>query len=282
MRLLRYGEKGQERPCVVYADGAIRDVSKFVTDFAGETVSCDALDRLKTLDLADAPVLPAGGRIGSPLASVRNFYCIGLNYRKHAEETGARPPVEPMLFNKAVNALSGPFDPVPYPRKSSSLDWEVEIGLVIGKTCRYIAKEDALLYVAGYFTANDISERDFQKSRGGQFVKGKSGTNFGPIGPYLVTADEVPDPNALGLTTKVNGDVMQNSNTSDMIFDVKTIISNLSQYLTLEVGDIILTGTPEGVGLGIKPDPVFLKTGDVVEVEVEGLGAQRIEIGDAE
>lgn len=282
MRLLRYGEKGSEVPCVLDAEGKIRDLSAHVSDFECETVSTEAIETLKGLDLSTLPELPVGSRIGSPLASVRNFYCIGLNYRKHAEETGARIPVEPMMFNKAVNALSGPFDEIPYPRNSSSLDWEVEIGLVIGRKCRYVDVEDALSYVSGYFTANDISERDFQKARGGQFVKGKSGTNFGPIGPYLVTADEVPDPNALALTTTLNGKVMQNSNTSDMIFDVKTIVSNLSHYLTLEVGDIILTGTPEGVGLGIKPEPVFMKTGDVVEVEVEGLGAQRIEIGATE
>ena len=279
MRLLRYGELGQERPCVLDETGAIRDLSAHVADFAGETVSLEAIDAIRELDLSQLPELPAAGRIGAPLARVANFFCIGLNYRKHAEETGAtRLPVEPMVFNKATGTLSGPYDDVPLPRGSQKLDWEVEIGLVIGRRCRYVSVDEALSYLSGYVTANDISERDFQKSRGGQFVKGKSGTNFGPIGPYLVTADEVPDPNALGLTTKLNGAVMQNSNTSDMIFDVKTIVSNMSQYMTLEVGDIILTGTPEGVGLGMDP-PQFMTTGDVIEVEVEGLGAQKITIG---
>ena len=163
MRLLRYGERGSEMPCALDASGGVRDLSDYVADFAGEAVSLETMDRLKALDLTSLPELPAGGRIGSPLASVPNFYCIGLNYAKHAEETGARPPVEPMLFNKAANALSGPFDTVPYPRNSSALDWEVEIGLVIGKTCRYVSEDDALSYISGYFTANDVSERDFQK-----------------------------------------------------------------------------------------------------------------------
>ena len=281
MHLLRYGAKGEERPAMMDDEGNIRDLSAHVDDFFGDHVAIEKIEMLKSLDVTDLPILPPGGRIGACLAKVPNFYCIGLNYRKHAEETGARIPVEPMLFNKAVNTLSGPFDEVPYPRNSSSLDWEVEIGLVIGRTCRYVEVDDALDYVSGYFTTNDFSEREFQKSRGGQFVKGKSGTNFGPIGPYLVTADEVPNPNALGLTTKLNGKTMQSSNTSDMIYDVKTIVSNLSQYMTLEVGDIIITGTPEGVGLGKDP-PLFMKTGDVVEVEVEGLGAQKITIGATE
>ena len=281
MHLLRYGAKGEERPAMMDDEGNIRDLSAHVDDFFGDHVAIEKIEMLKSLDVTDLSILPPGGRIGACLAKVPNFYCIGLNYRKHAEETGARIPVEPMLFNKAVNTLSGPFDEVPYPRNSSSLDWEVEIGLVIGRTCRYVEVDDALDYVSGYFTTNDFSEREFQKSRGGQFVKGKSGTNFGPIGPYLVTADEVPNPNALGLTTKLNGKTMQSSNTSDMIYDVKTIVSNLSQYMTLEVGDIIITGTPEGVGLGKDP-PLFMKTGDVVEVEVEGLGAQKITIGATE
>ncbi|MBR9653611.1 fumarylacetoacetate hydrolase family protein, partial [Thalassovita aquimarina] len=215
-------------------------------------------------------------RIGACLADVPNFYCIGLNYAKHAAEAGLALPSEPILFNKATSALSGPNDPVIIPRGSEKSDWEVELGVVIGKSALYVSEEDALDYVAGYCTINDMSERSFQMDRGGQWIKGKSAPTFGPTGPYLVTADEVPDPQALNLGLKLNGEVMQDSNTSDMVFTVRQIIANLTQFMELRPGDIIATGTPEGVGMGMKP-PRYLRPGDVMEVEIEGLGSQRQE-----
>ena len=275
MKFLRYGAKGQERPALMHEDGTIRDLSDHVSDFEGASVSIEVLNRLSALDASNLPVLDAGQRIGSVVKDTPNFFCIGLNYAQHAEETNSRIPVEPLLFNKATSALCGPYDDIPVPVGSTQLDWEVELGFVIGRECAHVSTADALSYVAGYFSANDVSERVFQKSRGGQFVKGKSGTNFGPIGPFLVTPDEVPNPNNLKVTTKVNGELRQNNSTSDMIFSVAEIISNLSQYMTLRVGDVVITGTPEGVGLGMKPEPVFLNKGDVVECEVEGLGSTK-------
>jgi 2-keto-4-pentenoate hydratase/2-oxohepta-3-ene-1,7-dioic acid hydratase in catechol pathway len=205
---------------------------------------------------------------------VPNFYCIGLNYAKHAAETGAEPPKEPIIFSKATSSLSGPFDPVVIPRNSVKADWEVELGVVIGREALYVSEADALSYVAGYCTINDVSEREFQIEKGGQWIKGKSAPTFGPTGPYLVTADEVGDPQKLGLTLSLNGEVVQDSNTDDMIFGVAKIISYMSQFMKLVPGDIIATGTPSGVGMGMKPQR-FLKPGDVMEIEVKGLGAQK-------
>lgn len=274
MKLLRYGPKGQEKPGCLDDDGNIRDLSMTISDFAGDSVSLAEIDRLKTLNPEALPLVEGAPRIGSCLADVPNFYCIGLNYAKHAAEAGMDIPKEPILFSKASSALSGPFDPVLIPRNSTKTDWEVELGVVIGKAASYVSEKDALSYVAGYCTINDVSERAFQIERGGQWIKGKSAPTFGPVGPYLVTADEIADPQNLSLSLRLNGDVMQNSSTGDMVFSVAEIISHMSQFMELRPGDIIATGTPEGVGMGFKPQR-FLKNGDVMELEVEGLGAQK-------
>ncbi|MCB1332642.1 MAG: fumarylacetoacetate hydrolase family protein [Roseivivax sp.] len=276
MKLLRYGPAGQEKPGILDADGNVRDLSGKVPDFAGAGVSVAALDAIRALDIATLPVVANPGRIGACLASVPNFFCIGLNYAKHAAESGMQPPKEPVVFNKATSALSGPFDPVIIPRASTKADWEVELGVIIGREALYVSEADALDYVAGYCTINDMSEREFQIERSGQWVKGKSAPTFGPVGPYLVTADEVPDPQALKVSLTLNGTVVQNSSTADMIFSVRQIVSHLSQFMKLQPGDIIATGTPEGVGMGMKPQR-FLKPGDVMEIEVQGLGRQRQE-----
>jgi 2-keto-4-pentenoate hydratase/2-oxohepta-3-ene-1,7-dioic acid hydratase in catechol pathway len=276
MKLLRFGPVGQEKPGLLDAEGRVRDLSAHVSDFAGATVSLEALDALKALDVASLPVVEEPGRIGCCLASVPNFFCIGLNYAKHAAESGMPVPSEPVLFSKASSALSGPFDPVVIPRGAEKGDWEVELGVVIGKYCSYVSEDEALDHVAGYCTINDVSEREFQLERGTQWIKGKSAPTFGPTGPYLVTADEVADPQKLDLSLKLNGEVVQASNTDDMIFTVREIISYMSRFMALQPGDIIATGTPSGVGMGMKPQR-FLKPGDVMEVEVAGLGAQRQE-----
>jgi len=274
MKLLRYGPAGQEKPAILDADGQVRDLSGHVADFAGAAVSLEALDAIRKIDISTLPVVANPGRIGACLASVPNFYCIGLNYAKHAAETGAEPPKEPIIFSKATSSLSGPFDPVVIPRNSVKADWEVELGVVIGREALYVSEADALSYVAGYCTINDVSEREFQIEKGGQWIKGKSAPTFGPTGPYLVTADEVGDPQKLGLTLSLNGEVVQDSNTDDMIFGVAKIISYMSQFMKLVPGDIIATGTPSGVGMGMKPQR-FLKPGDMMEIEVKGLGAQK-------
>ncbi|WP_425072850.1 fumarylacetoacetate hydrolase family protein [Sagittula sp. S175] len=274
MKLLRYGPVGQEKPGMLDAEGQVRDLSAHVSDFAGETVSRAALDKLRAIDVNSLPVVAEPGRIGACVASVPNFFCVGLNYAKHAAESGMAVPAEPILFNKATSALSGPFDDVVIPRGSEKSDWEVELGVVIGKEASYVSEADALDYVAGYCTINDMSERSFQIERGGQWVKGKSAPTFGPTGPYLVTADEVGDPQTLRVTLKLNGETVQDSETSDMIFTVAQIVSHMSQFMKLVPGDIIATGTPSGVGMGMKP-PRYLKPGDVMEIEVHGLGAQR-------
>ncbi|MCK4862177.1 MAG: fumarylacetoacetate hydrolase family protein [Rhodobacteraceae bacterium] len=280
MRFLRYGPKGQEKPGCLDADGNIRDLSMAISDFTGDTVSLAEMDRLKALNPEALPLVEGTPRLGSCLADVPNFYCIGLNYAKHAVESGMDIPKEPILFSKASSALSGPFDPVLIPRNSTKTDWEVELGVVIGKTASYVSEKNALSYVAGYCTINDVSERAFQIERGGQWIKGKSAPTFGPVGPYLVTADEISDPQGLSLSLRLNGDVMQNSSTSDMVFSVAEIISHMSQFMELRPGDIIATGTPEGVGAGLKPQR-FLKAGDVMELEVEGLGTQRQTVDNA-
>ena len=274
MKLLRYGPPGRERPAMLDADGQVRDLSAHVADLAGATVSLEALDRLRGIDPADLPLVAEPGRIGSCLASVPNFFCIGLNYARHAAETGAKAPPEPVIFSKATSALSGPFDDVVIPRGSVKSDWEVELGVVIGRETLYVSEAEALSHVAGYCTINDLSEREFQAERAGQWIKGKSAPTFGPVGPWLVTADEVPDPQNLRLWLSVNGTVVQDSTTADMIFTVAQIIASMSRYMKLMPGDVISTGTPAGVGLGMKP-PRFLKPGEVMELEVEGLGRQR-------
>lgn len=274
MKLLRFGPKGSEKPGILDAEGRVRDLSGKVAAFEGEGVSIEALKAIRAIDVASLPLVANPGRIGSCLASVPNFFCIGLNYAKHAVESGMEIPKEPVIFSKATSALSGPFDDVIIPRNSEKGDWEVELGVVIGRTALYVSEAEALDYVAGYCTINDLSERTFQIERGGQWIKGKSAPTFGPAGPYLVTADEVRDPQALNVMLRLNGDTVQDSNTSDMIFPVRKIVSYMSQFMELRPGDIIATGTPSGVGMGMKPQR-FLRPGDVMEIEVEGLGAQR-------
>jgi len=274
MKLLRYGEAGSEKPGILDADGQVRDLSAHTGDFEGAAVSIAALDALRAVDVNSLPVVAQPGRIGACLARVPNFYCIGLNYAKHAAETGAEPPTEPIIFSKATSALSGPFDPVVIPRGSTKPDWEVELGVIIGAETLYVSEADALAHVAGYCTINDMSERAFQIEMGGQWIKGKSAPTFGPCGPWLVTADEVADPQNLRVTLDLNGETVQNSNTDDMIFGVAQLVSYMSRFMKLMPGDIIATGTPAGVGMGMKPQR-WLQPGDIMEIEVEGLGRQR-------
>lgn len=273
MKFLRFGPMGSEKPGALDAQGNIRDLSAVTPDFQGQAVSNEALARLAMLDLNDFPIVEGSPRIGSCVADVPDYVCIGLNYAKHAAETGAKTPAEPIVFSKISSALSGPNDTVVLPRGSVKGDWEVELGIVIGREASYVSEEDALDYVAGYCTINDVSEREFQAERGGQWIKGKSAPTFAPTGPWLVTADEVADPQNLKVSLSLNGEVQQNSNTNDMIFSVREIISYCSQFFTLRVGTVIATGTPEGVGLGQNPQK-FLKAGDEMVVEVEGLGVQ--------
>ena len=274
MKLLRFGARGQERPGLLDSAGRVRDLSGHAAEFAGAGVALEALEAIRKIDPESLPLVEQPGRIGSPLAWVPNFFCIGLNYAKHAEEAGMAKPTEPIIFSKASSALSGPDDPVIIPRGAQKGDWEAELGVVIGKPALYVSEAEALGHVAGYCVINDVSERSFQIERGGQWIKGKSAPSFGPVGPWLVTPDEVPDPQALRLSLTLNGEVMQSSSTADMIFGVAEIISHMSQFMELRPGDVIATGTPEGVGMGMKP-PRFLKPGDVMELEVEGLGRQR-------
>jgi len=276
MKLLRYGPIGKEKPGLLDADGKIRDLSAHTADLAGEAVSLAALDTLRGIDPASLPLVEGNPRIGACLATVPNFHCVGLNYVKHAQESNLPIPEEPVLFSKATSCLSGPYDPVIIPKGSEKTDWEVELGIVIGKHAEHVSEADALSYVSGYCLINDVSERAFQIEMGGQWVKGKSAPTFGPIGPWLVTADEVPDPQALRLWLSLDGKVLQDSNTSDMIFGVANIVSYMSRFMALVPGDIISTGTPSGVGLGMKPQR-YLKPGEVMELEIEGLGRQRQE-----
>lgn len=277
MKFVRHGEKGKEKPGVVADDGTIRDLTSFVRDITGYELA-HKLDDLRKLDFKNLPIATVE-RYGACVGNIGKFMCIGLNYSDHAAETGASIPEHPILFMKATSAVNGPNDMVMLPRGSTHTDWEVELGLVIGKTCKYVSADNALDYVAGYFVANDVSERHFQTQLTGTWTKGKSCDTFGPIGPYLVTADEVPDPQNLNLGLKVNGQVMQEGNTSNMIFTVAEIIEHLSSLMTLHPGDVIITGTPPGVGMGIKPTPIYLKEGDRMEVWVEGLGSQTQIVG---
>lgn len=277
MKLLRYGPAGQERPGILDDHGRLRDLSGHIPDLGGEVLNPDRLRALTALDARSLPLVEGTPRLGPPVAGIGKILGIGLNYRSHAEETGAKPGAEPLVFSKAITALNGPNDTIMIPRDSVKTDWEVELAVVIGATARYVEERNAIDHVAGYAVINDVSERSFQKERGGEFIKGKSADTFAPIGPWLVTKDEVPDPQALSLWLDVNGRRRQTGNTSDMIFSVAYLISHLSQFMTLLPGDIIATGTPAGVGAGCKP-PEFLKPGDVIELGVEGLGRQRQEV----
>jgi len=272
LKLLRYGPVGQEKPGLLDAQGAVRDLSGVLPDITAQTLSPQALDTLRKVDPASLPVVAQPGRMGTPYADPGKFVCIGLNYSDHAAETGAEPPAEPILFNKWSRA-SGANDPIVLPKGSVKTDWEVELGVVIGTKARYVTLEDALKHVAGYCVINDVSEREYQIERGGTWDKGKGCDTFGPIGPWLVTPDEIPDPQNLAMWLEVNGKRFQNGSTKTMIFNVAYLIHYVSQFITLYPGDLISTGTPPGVGLGQKP-PVYLKDGDVVRLGIEGLGEQ--------
>lgn len=274
MKFLRYGAPGAEKPAIVDADGKIRDLSAYVSDLSGAALSPDALAKLGAVDAKSLPLVEGSPRLGPCVAGTGKFICIGLNYSDHAAETGATVPPEPIIFMKASSAIVGPNDDVVIPRGSEKTDWEVELGVVIGKTAKYVSEDDALDYVAGYCLTNDVSERAFQAERSGQWTKGKSCDTFGPLGPWLVTKDEIPDPQNLGMWLTVNGEKMQDGSSKTMVYGVKFLVSYLSQFMSLHPGDVISTGTPPGVGLGMKP-PRFLKAGDVVELGIEGLGSQK-------
>jgi len=274
MKLLRYGPSGEEKPGILGADGKIRDLSPYVSDLAGEILTPQGLAIISALDIETLPVVEGEHRIGPCVGHVGKFICIGLNYADHAAESGKEVPPEPVIFMKATSAICGPDDEVHIPRGSVATDWEVELGVVIGAEAKYVDEANALDHVAGYCVINDISERDFQLERSGQWVKGKSADTFGPIGPWLVTADEVPDPQALGMKLSVNGHLFQDGSTETMVYGVAHVISYLSQFMSLQPGDIISTGTPPGVGMGQNPK-VYLKPGDVMELSVDGLGSQR-------
>jgi len=277
MKLVRYGEKGAEKPGLIDKSGQLRDLSAHVKDLTGEAYSPESLKKLAGLDPASLPAVSGKPRFGAPVTGISKFVAIGLNYSDHAKETGAAIPTEPIIFMKATSAICGPNDPVIIPRGSEKTDWEVELGFVIGKRAKYVSEADALDHVAGYCLVNDVSERAFQTERLGQWTKGKSHDTFGPVGPWLVTKDEIADVQKLSLWLDVNGKRRQTGSTSTMIFTMAKCISYVSQFMTLLPGDIITTGTPPGVGTGMKP-PTYLNAGDVVTLGIEGLGEQRQEI----
>src|SRR6267143_1173769 len=274
MKLLRYGSPGQEKPGLLAADGEIRDLSGTIPDLAGEALLPGSLEKVRNTDISLLPRVPGRPRIGPCVGGVGKFVCIGLNYSDHAAESGMAVPVEPVVFMKATSSICGPDDTVVIPRGSKKTDWEVELGVVIGKPAKYVEESDALSHVAGYCVINDLSERAFQLEGTGQWVKGKSADTFGPIGPWLVTPDEVPDPQSLKLWLDVDGHRFQNGSTSTMVFGVAHLVGYLSRFMSLQPGDIISTGTPPGVGLGQKP-PTYLRAGNVLMLGIEGLGQQR-------
>ena len=274
MKLVRYGSPGAERPGLIDARGTVRDLSPVLGDVDGSSLSHASLARLRDLDVASLERVDSVDRFGACVAKPGKFICIGLNFRDHAAETGAPIPAEPIVFMKATSAVSGPDDPIIMPRNSRKLDWEVELAFVVGEECRYVDETEAATKIAGYCVCNDVSEREFQLERGGQWDKGKGCDSFGPIGPWLVTADEVQDPGSLRMWLTVNGECMQNGSTSQMIFGPAFLLSYLSQFMSLQPGDVVSTGTPAGVGLGRHP-PRYLQVGDVVELGIDGLGTQR-------
>ena len=274
MKLMRYGAKGAEKPALVDDHGRVHDLSGVLPDITASTLEPQNLDRLRKLDLATLPVVAQPGRIAPPWSGMGKFLCIGLNYSDHAAETGAPIPKEPILFMKPTSALVGPNDPVVLPQHSVKTDWEVELGVVIGTKARYVSEADALKHVAGYCVVNDVSEREYQIERGGTWDKGKGCDTFGPTGPWMVTKDEIPDPQNVPLWTEVNGKRMQNGSTKTMVFGVVKLVSYVSHFITLHPGDVIATGTPPGVASGMKPEPVYLQPGDVMRLGVEGLGIQ--------
>jgi len=275
LKLVRFGSAGAERPGLALTGGGIVDISEIIPDVALKALSPESLARVRTADLGKLPRAPAGVRLGPCVGSVGKFIAIGLNYADHAAETGAKIPAEPIVFMKATSCIVGPNDGVLKPRGSTKMDWEVELGVVIGKTARYVTEAEAPAHIAGYCVINDISERAFQLERGGQWDKGKGCDTFGPIGPWLVTSDEVGDPTNLAMWLDVNGTRRQDGSTRTMIFKPHFLVSYLSQFMSLQPGDVITTGTPPGVGMAIKPNPVFLNAGDVMELGIEKLGSQR-------
>jgi 2,4-diketo-3-deoxy-L-fuconate hydrolase len=277
MKLLRYGEPGKEKPGLVDTDDQLRDLSGVIDDLSGAALGNASLRRLAAIDPGSLPRVKGQPRYGAPVAGIGKMICVGMNYADHAAETGAPVPEQPVLFMKATTAIGGPNDTVVIPRDSVKTDWEVELGVIIGEVTRDVAVDQAMEHVAGYAVINDLSERAFQLEHGGQWVKGKSCDTFGPIGPWLVTRDEVADPQALSLWLEVNGHRYQDGNTRTMVFGVAALVSYISRYMTLMPGDIISTGTPAGVGLGLKP-PTYLKPGDVIELGIEGLGRQRQDV----
>lgn len=277
MKLCRFGPRGSERPGVIDAEGRIRDLSGHVTDIDADVLAPSMLEQLSTLHIARLPLVEEGVRYGVPVAHVRKFIAIGLNYRDHAEESGMAIPVEPIIFQKAISCLNGPDDEILQPLGSTRLDWELELGVVIGSEARYVSEADALSYVAGYCVVNDVSERAFQM-QSSQWDKGKGCDTFGPIGPWLVTRDEIPDPQNLNMWLDVNGERRQTGHSRTMIFSVAQVVAYCSRYMTLQPGDVICTGTPPGVGMGMKPQPQWLRPGDEIHLWIEGLGEQRQKI----
>jgi 2,4-didehydro-3-deoxy-L-rhamnonate hydrolase len=276
MKLVRFGTAGAEKPGIVDADGHIRDLSAHISDVSGATISPAGLAKLKAIDLKSLPLAPAGARIGACVGAIRNVVAVGLNYADHAAEAGMPIPKEPILFNKFANCVCGPNDIVIIPKGSTKLDWEVEIAFVIGTRARHVAEKDALAHIAGYAICNDVSERCWQIERsGGQWMKGKVFENSAPLGPWLVTTDEIPDVQNLSMFTDISGKRMQTGNTKTMIFGIAHLLSYISEFMVLEAGDVVITGTPPGVGLGIKPTPRFLKEGDTIHMGIQGLGEQK-------
>jgi len=274
LKLLRYGPAGRERPGILAADGILRDLSAVVGDIAGPVLTAEGLNQLKQIDVTRLPIVDGQPRLGPPVGAVGKMICVGLNYADHAAEAGMAVPALPVIFMKATTAIVGPNDNVVIPRHSAKTDWEVELGVVIGDVARAVSTAEARRHIAGYLVVNDVSERAFQLEHGGQWVKGKSCDTFGPIGPYLVTCDEVADPQRLSLWLEVNGHRYQQGNTRTMVFGVDALVSHISQYMTLVPGDIVSTGTPPGVGMGQRP-PIYLRAGDVVTLGIDGLGVQR-------
>ncbi len=274
MKLVRFGEAGKEKPGLIDAAGKIRDLSGHAADFAGEGLSPAALDKIRKIDVKSLPEAAAGVRLGPPVAGTRNFVAIGLNYADHAKETGQELPAEPILFNKAPTCICGPNDDIMYPKNSDRMDWECEIAFVVGSRARYVEAKDSAKYIAGYTICNDVSERRFQVKRNGQWVKGKSAETFGPLGPYLLTVDEMPDPHDLAMSLDVNGERMQAGSTATMIFKIPQLLAYITEFMVLEPGDVVTTGTPPGVGSAKKP-PRYLQAGDKLVLKIEGLGEQR-------
>ena len=274
MKLVRYGNPGQEKPGIVDGDGTIRDLSGIVPDINGAMLRAGGLEKIRATKAKSLPAAAAGTRIGPCVGDVRHFIAIGLNYADHAKEAGMPVPKEPIIFSKATSCIVGPNDNVVIPKSSHKCDWELELAVIIGRRASYVAANEALSYVAGYCVCNDVSEREWQQERGGQWIKGKSAPTFGPLGPWFVTADEVPDPQNLNMQLLLNGKRQQSGSTKTMIFGVEHLVSYLSHFMLLEPGDIITTGTPPGVGSGMKP-PQFLKAGDTMELSIDGLGTQR-------